>query len=77
MSNIKKYIDIINEASGWEPTDPMDTEPRHDKRAGDRQTLRQEMFGYLEDAQQAIDDGDNEKAKEYIGYVIELVDDNI
>ncbi len=74
MSNIKKYIDIVNEASD---RDPMDTEPRHDKRAGDRETLRQEMFGYLEDAQQAIDDGDGEKAKEYIGYVIELVDDNV
>jgi hypothetical protein len=77
MSNLKKYIDIVTEASNWKPSDPMDTEPRHDHRAGDRQTLRQEMFGYLEDAQQAIDEGNFDQAKEYIGYVIELVDDNV
>ncbi len=77
MSDLKKYLDIIKEASNWEPKDPMDTEPRHDKREGDRMTLRQQMMGYLDDAQAAIDAGDSEKAKEYIGYVIELVDDNV
>lgn len=65
----RKYIGIVNEA--------MDAEPRHDKREGNRQTLRDQMFGYLDDAQAAIDAGDSERAKEYIGYVIELVDDNV
>ncbi len=77
MSDLKKYLDIIKEASDWKPKDPMDTEPRNDKREGDRMTLRQQMMGYLDDAQAAIDAGDSEKAKEYIGYVIELVDDNV
>jgi len=72
MSNLKKYIDIVNEASG----DPMDAS-RQDRREGSRQTLRDQMFGYLEDAQAAIDAGNSEQAKEYIGYVIELVDDNV
>ncbi len=73
--SLKKYIDIVKEAES--KLDPLDAEPRHDKREGSRQTLRDQMFGYLEDAQQAIDDGNGELAKEYIGYVIELVDDNV
>ncbi len=77
MSSLKKYIDIVNEASGLSPRDPLDAEPRRDRREGDRQTLRNQMFGYLEDAQTAIDEGNLEQAKEYIGYVIELVDDNV
>lgn len=72
MSQLKKYIDIIKEADG----DPMDA-PRRDGREGSRKDLRSQMFGYLNDAQAAIDSGDGERAKEYIGYVIELVDDNV
>lgn len=70
MSNLKRYIDIIKEA------DAMDA-PRPDRREGSMVDLRSQMMGYLDDAQGAIDAGDGERAKEYIGYVIELVDDNI
>ncbi len=69
---LKKYMDIVNESLD----DSMDA-PRLDRREGNRQTLRDQIFGYLEDAQAAIDSGDYNTAKEYIGYVIELVDDNV
>ncbi len=74
MSDIKKYIQLISEEAEQAS---MDSAPRRDKREGNRQTLRDQMFGYLEDAQTAIDQGDGETAKEYIGYVIELIDDNV
>lgn len=65
MSDMRKFISIVNELEFQ----------RIDKRGG--QSLREQMIGYLEDAQQAIIDGNLEQAKEYIGYVIELVDDNL
>ncbi len=74
MSDIKKFIDAVD---GKSSKDTLDDEARHDGREGNRQTLRDQMFGYLEDAQTAIDEGNFEQAKEYIGYVIELVDDNV
>ncbi len=76
MSSLKKYIDIVNEASGLKPDDSMDA-PRRDRRAGTHGQLRDEIFGYLDDAHQAIDAGDTQRAHELISYVYELVDDNL
>lgn len=70
MSTLKRYIDIVKEA------DAMDA-PRIDGREGNRDTLRKQIFDYIDDAHQAIDAGDLEKAHEYISYVYELVDDNL
>ncbi len=75
MSNLKKYIDIIKEVES-PPTNPMDA-PRRDRRAGTHGQLRDEIFGYLDDAHQAIDAGDAQRAHELISYVYELVDDNL
>lgn len=77
MNDLKKYINIIKEASDWEANNSLESEPRRDRREGNRQTLRQQIFDYLDDAQAAVDAGQGEQAKEYIGYVIELVDDNL
>ncbi len=71
MSNLKKYINIVVENDN-----PLDA-PRIDRREGTRGQLRDEIFGYLDDAHQAIDDGDNKRAHELISYVYELVDDNL
>jgi len=72
MSQLKKYIDIIKEAD----QNPMDA-PKIDGREGNRDTLRKQIFDYIDDAHEAIDAGDLVKAHEYISYVYELVDDNI
>lgn len=74
MSSLKKFMDIVNEAAEYE--NPMDT-PRQDQRAGTRGQLREEIFGYLDEAHQAIDSGNAERAHELISYVYELVDDNL
>ena len=74
MSDLKKYINIIEELESGVPS--LDS-PRQDGRTGTRNDLRNQMFQYLNDAQEAIDQGNGETAKEYIGYVIELVDDNV
>lgn len=71
MSTLKKFIDIVNEN-----TSSLDT-PRIDRREGNRDTLRKQIFDYLDDAHQAIDAGELDKAHEYISYVYELVDDNL
>jgi hypothetical protein len=71
-NSLKKYIDIVNESLN----DEMDA-PRVDRRAGTQGQLRDEIFGYLDDAHQAIDAGDKERAHELISYVYELVDDNL
>lgn len=71
MTNLKKYIDIISENEN-----PMDA-PRIDKREGNRDTLRKQIFDYLDDAHAAIDAGDTTRAHEVISYVYELVDDNL
>lgn len=67
MADLKKFLDIINE---------NDT-PRIDGREGNRDDLRKQIFGYIDDAHEAMDAGDLEKAHEYISYVYELVDDNL
>ena len=74
MTDLKKFIDVIKEADEYE--NPNDA-PRKDRREGNRDDLRKQIFGYLDDAHQAIDEGDLEKAHEYISYVYELVDDNL
>ncbi len=70
MADLKKFIDIVKENDN-----PDDRRP--DRREGNIDDLRKQIFSYLDDAHQAINDGDLEKAHEYISYVYELVDDNL
>jgi hypothetical protein len=71
MTDLKKFLDIVNENDNQ-----MDA-PRVDQREGNRDELRQQIFGYLDDAHEAMDAGDLDKAHEYISFVYELVDDNL
>lgn len=71
MTDLKKFLDIVDE------NDNHIDAPRIDKREGNRDTLRKQIFDYLNDAHVAIDAGDLDKAHEYISYVYELVDDNL
>jgi hypothetical protein len=71
MTDLKKFLDIVDENEN-----PMDA-PRIDGREGNRDTLRKQIFDYIDDAHVAIDAGDLDKAHEYISYVYELVDDNL
>ncbi len=71
MTDLKKFLDIVDENEN-----PMDA-PRIDRREGNRDTLRKQIFDYIDDAHVAIDAGDLDKAHEYISYVYELVDDNL
>ena len=71
MTDLKKFLDIVDENDT-----PMDA-PRIDGREGNRDTLRKQIFDYIDDAHEAMDAGDLEKAHEYISYVYELVDDNL
>ena len=72
MTNLKRYIDIIKEAEMGD-----DVPLRRDGREGTIDDLRKQIFGYIDDAHEAIDAGELERAHEYISYVYELVDDNI
>jgi len=71
MTDLKKFLDIVDENDT-----PMDAS-RIDGREGNRDTLRKQIFNYIDDAHEAMDAGDLEKAHEYISYVYELVDDNL
>jgi len=71
MTDLKKFLDIVNENDNQ-----MDA-PRVDQREGNRDELRQQIFGYLDDAHEAMDAGVLDKAHEYISFVYELVDDNL
>lgn len=71
MTDLKKFLDIVDENDN-----PMDA-PRIDRREGNRDTLRKQIFDYIDDAHEAMNAGDLDKAHEYISYVYELVDDNL
>lgn len=73
MTNLKRYIDIIKEAEEGGDVPPQ----RKDRREGGPDDLRRQIFEYLDQAHEAIDAGELERAHEYISYVYELVDDNI
>jgi hypothetical protein len=53
--NLKKYIDVAKEAAGFQHSDLTNTESHPVQHDGDRPTLRDQMIGYLNTAQKAME----------------------
>jgi hypothetical protein len=53
--NSKKYIDVAKEAAGVQHSDLTDTESHKVRHDSDRPTLRNQMIGYLNNAQKALE----------------------